>query len=59
LISDFISSDPRRNKLIASDGDKDDRIDSGKLASLLRGGFLRKRAKRDVRGLCRATSFVI
>jgi len=37
----FISSDPRRNKLIASDGDKDDKIDSVKLASLLRGGFLR------------------
>ena len=41
-LDDFISSDPRRNKLIASDGDKDDRIDSGKLAALLRGGFLRK-----------------
>jgi transposase len=37
----FISSDPRRNKLIASDGDKDDKIDAAKLASLLRGGFLR------------------
>lgn len=37
----FISSDPRRNKLIASDGDKDDSIDAAKLASLLRGGFLR------------------
>ncbi len=33
--------DPRRNKLIASDGDKDDRIDAAKLAALLRGGFLR------------------
>ena len=38
----FISSDPRRNKLIASDGDKDDKIDAAKLASLLRGGFLRE-----------------
>ena len=37
----FISSDPRRNKLIVSDGDKDDPIDAAKLASLLRGGFLR------------------
>jgi len=37
----FISSDPRRNKLIASDGDKDDKIDSAKLASLLRGGQAR------------------
>ena len=33
--------DPRRNKLIACDGDKDDVIDSGKLAALLRGKFLR------------------
>lgn len=33
--------DPRRNRLIACDGDKDDRIDSGKLAALLRGKFLR------------------
>ena len=40
-LEQFISSDPRRNKLIASDGDKDDKIDAGKLASLLRGGFLR------------------
>ena len=41
-LDQFISSDPRRNKLIASDGDKDDTIDSAKLASLLRGGFLRE-----------------
>jgi len=40
-LEQFISSDPRRNKLIASDGDKDDKIDAIKLASLLRGGFLR------------------
>jgi len=40
-LDQFISSDPRRNKLIASDGDKDDKIDAGKLAALLRGGFLR------------------
>jgi len=40
-LEQFISSDPRRNKLIASDGDKDDKIDAGKLAYLLRGGFLR------------------
>ena len=41
-LDQFISSDPRRNKLIASEGDKDDKIDSAKLASLLRGGFLRE-----------------
>jgi transposase len=33
--------DPRRNKLIDSDGDKDDKIDAAKLACLLRGGYLR------------------
>ena len=38
----FISSDPRRNKLISSDGDHDDKIDSGKLAALLAGGYLRE-----------------
>lgn len=37
----FIISDPRRNKLITCDGDKDDKIDAGKLALLLRGGYLR------------------
>jgi len=49
-VDDFISSDPRRNKLIASDGDKDDKIDAGKLASLLRGGFLRKIHQSDDAG---------
>ena len=33
--------DPRRNKLIDSDGDKDDKIDAAKLACLLRGDYLR------------------
>jgi len=37
----LIVSDPRRNKLIASDGDSDDKIDSAKLAALLRGNYLR------------------
>lgn len=36
-----IVCDPRRNKLIASDGDSDDHIDAAKLASLLRGKYLR------------------
>lgn len=40
-LDQFISSDPRRNKLITSDGDKDDKIDAAKLSSLLHGGFLR------------------
>jgi hypothetical protein len=37
----LIVCDPRRNKLIDSDGDKDDKIDAAKLAYLLRGNFLR------------------
>jgi transposase len=40
-LDEFVISDPRRNKLITSDGDKDDKIDAGKLASLLRGNYLR------------------
>ena len=32
--------DPRRNRLISSEGDKDDRLDAAKLAALLRGGYL-------------------
>jgi len=38
----FTVSDPRRNKLISSDGDHDDKIDSAKLAILLAGGYLRE-----------------
>jgi len=37
----LVVSEPRRNKLITCEGDKDDRIDSGKLAILLRGNFLK------------------
>jgi len=40
-VDGLVASDPRRNKWIASDGDKDDRIDAAKLAALLRGGYLR------------------
>ncbi len=40
-VEKFIVSEPRRNKLITCEGDKDDRIDSGKLAVLLRGNFLK------------------
>jgi len=40
-VDKFIASDPRRNKLISSDGDSDDRIDATKLACLLRGNYLR------------------
>jgi transposase len=41
IVKEIIVCDPRRNNYIASDGDADDTIDSGKLAALLRGGFLR------------------
>jgi transposase len=40
-VDKFVVSEPRRNKLVSSEGDRDDRIDSGKLASLLRGNFLK------------------
>jgi transposase len=40
-VETFVVSEPRRNKLITCEGDKDDMIDSGKLALLLRGGFLK------------------
>jgi len=40
-VDQLVVCDPRRNKLIACDGDKDDSIDAGKLAGLLRGGYLR------------------
>lgn len=40
-VDKLVVADPRRNKLITSDGDKDDKIDAVKLASLLRGGYLR------------------
>jgi transposase len=38
----IIVCDPRRNHLIAKDGDKDDPIDTEKLLSLARGGFVRE-----------------
>jgi transposase len=40
-VDGLVACDPRRNKWIASDGDKDDPIDAAKLAALLRGGYLR------------------
>lgn len=33
--------DPRRNRLIAKDSDKDDRLDAEKLAQLYRGGYIK------------------
>jgi len=42
VVDRIVICDPRRNAYIAKDGDKDDPIDAGKLAALLRGGFLRE-----------------
>lgn len=39
-VDSLVVCDPRRNRLIACEGDKDDRIDAAKLAALLRGGYL-------------------
>lgn len=41
LVDDLVVSEPRRNRLIAKDGDKDDDIDAEKLAQLLRGSFVK------------------
>jgi transposase len=38
----LIVCEPRRNALIAKDGDKDDPIDAERLAQLLRGGYLKE-----------------
>jgi len=35
-------AEPRRNRLIAKDGDKDDPIDAEKLAQLYRGGYIKE-----------------
>jgi len=41
-VDQMVVSQPRRNRLICADGDKDDPIDAEKLAQLLRGGFLKE-----------------
>ena len=38
---ELLVCDPRRNHLVANDGDKDDPIDAEKLAMLFRGGYLK------------------
>jgi len=40
--TEVIVSDPRRNKLISSDGDKTDDLDAADLAALYRGGYIRQ-----------------
>src|SRR5262249_4322213 len=37
----MVVGEPRRNRLIALDGDKDDDLDAEKLAQLLRGGYVK------------------
>jgi len=49
-VDKLLICDPRRNKLIDSDGDKDDKIDAAKLACLLRGNFLRSVYHSDDQG---------
>jgi transposase len=41
-VAEMVVCEPRRNRLIAAEGDKDDPIDSEKLAQLYRGGYLKK-----------------
>jgi len=38
----MVVSEPRRNRLIAKGGDKDDDLDAEKLAQLLRGGYVKE-----------------
>jgi len=40
-VDQMVVSEPRRNRLIAKDGDKDDDLDAEKLAQLLRGGYVK------------------
>jgi transposase len=40
-VEELTVCDPRRNRLIAKDADKDDPLDAEKLAQLLRGGYLK------------------
>jgi transposase len=40
-VDQMVVSEPRRNRLIAAEGDKDDDIDAEKLAQLLRGGYVK------------------
>lgn len=40
-VEDMVVSEPRRNRLIAQDGDKDDDLDAEKLAELRRGNFIK------------------
>jgi transposase len=41
-VQEMVVCEPRRNRLVAVDGDKDDAVDAEKLAQLYRGGFLKR-----------------
>jgi transposase len=41
-VDELVVCEPRRNRLIAKDSDKDDPIDAEKLAQLYRGGYLKR-----------------
>jgi hypothetical protein len=40
-VDEMVVCNPRRNRLIAQDGDKDDPLDAEKLAELFRGGYVK------------------
>jgi transposase len=40
-VDELVVSEPRRNRLIAAEGDKDDPVDAEKLAQLYRGGYVK------------------
>jgi transposase len=40
-VEEMLVCEPRRNRLIAAEGDKDDPVDAGKLAQLYRGGYVK------------------
>jgi transposase len=40
-VDEMVVCNPRRNRLIANDGDKDDPLDAEKLADLFRGGYVK------------------
>lgn len=42
VVDRMVVGEPRRNRLITADGDKDDDLDAEKLAQLLRGGFIKE-----------------
>jgi hypothetical protein len=41
-VDKMVVSEPRRNRLIAQEGDKDDDLDAEKVAQLLRGGYVKE-----------------